>query len=146
MTSELVFDMPGITRVFYEKDNELIILEWLDYNPDGQEQVILVIMQRIYHTLLVYSVEKIMVKADRVRGAFSPAIQDYLMEVQFPRIIADTKIQDIVTIMSQEGMGRASTRLWQKELIRCDKRNSLTLHNVTTETSARELLNAAESK
>ena len=98
MTSELVFEVPGIIRALYEKDNELIILEWLDYSPDDQDHIILEILQGIYEKFLAYSIEKVMVRADRVRGAFSPNIQDYLGEVQFARIVADTKIRYIVSI------------------------------------------------
>jgi hypothetical protein len=33
----LVFEVPDVIRVFYEKENDLLVHEWLDYNPEDRE-------------------------------------------------------------------------------------------------------------
>lgn len=45
----LVIEYPEIIRIFYEKENELIIHEWLEYNPENaSNDCMLKILQKIY--------------------------------------------------------------------------------------------------
>lgn len=139
----LVFEVPNIIRIFYEKENELIIHEWLEYNPENvRDDIILEILQNIYDIFLTYPVEKVMVKADQTKGAFSPEVQQYIGKVQFPRLLADTEIRYIATIQSEEKMNQMSTSLWQR---RFKKGSRVILHDVGTEKEARAWLKTIDS-
>ena len=133
----LVFEVPNIIKVFYEKENELIIHEWLEYNPEQQDNIILEIMQKLYETFLEYPVEKVLVRANQTKGSFSPEIQKYIKEVQIPRLVADTKMRYVVTVHSEEKMKRLSTELWQMQFSNGDK---IILHDVENEKEARAWL------
>ena len=133
----LVFEVPNIIKVFYEKENELIIHEWLEYNPEQQDNIILEIMQKLYETFLEYPVEKVLVRANQTKGSFSPEIQKYIKEVQIPRLVADTKMRYVVTVHSEEKMKRLSTELWQMQFSDGDR---IILHDVENEKEARAWL------
>jgi len=137
----LLFDVPGIVRVFYEEENKLIIREWLEYNPEDKDNVILDILQRSYETFLTYPVKKVMVKADRTKGSFSPRIQRYIREVHIPRLEADTEMRYVVTIQSQDTMNQLASMLWQLQF---GDRSKVVLHNVISEEDARSWLQSID--
>lgn len=83
-----------------------------------------------------------MVKADHAKGAFSPEIQEYLGEVQFPRLVADTQMRYIVTVQSEKKMNQISSLIWQK---RFKEKNKIFLHNVRTEQEARDWLKTIDA-
>jgi hypothetical protein len=39
----LLYEVKNIIRIFYEMENELIIHEWLEYNPEDQDNTIILI-------------------------------------------------------------------------------------------------------
>ena len=133
----LIFEVPNIIKVFYEKENELIVHEWLEYNPEHQDNVILEIMQKLYETFLAHPVEKVLVRANQTKGSFSPEIQKYLKEVQIPRLEADTKMRYVVTVHSEEKMKRLSTELWEMQFSNGDR---IIVHDVENEKEARAWL------
>ena len=133
----LLYEVPNTIKIFYEKENELIIHEWLEYNPEDQDNTILIILQKIYEIFLTYPVEKVIVKTDQTKGAFSPSIQKYIEDVQFPRLLADTKLRYVATIKSEDEMKNIGMILWQ-ELF--NKGADIILHNVGSEEEAHEWL------
>jgi len=133
----LLYEIPNIIKIFYEKENELIVHEWLEYNPEDQDRTILIILQKIYDIFLAYPVEKVIVKADMTKGVFSPNIQKYIRDVQFPRLLTDTKLRYVVTIKSEDEMKDIGVLLWQKQFNETAK---IILHNVGSEEEAREWL------
>ena len=138
----LLFEVPDIIKVFYEKENELIIHEWLDYNPENRDDVILDILNKIYDTFLTYPVEKVLVKVDQAKGAFSPSLQKYIAEVQFPRLLEDTELKYVVTVQSEEKMKQISASLWKS---RFEEGARVILHDVGTEEEARTWLKTIDS-
>jgi len=112
----LLYQVDGIIRVFHDAERKLQIHEWLDYNPDGHDDQILAILQRIFELFIAYPVEKVLVDTRQTKGAFSPRILQYLREVQFPRLIRDTQLKYIATIKSKEDISQICTEIWEEEL------------------------------
>lgn len=133
----LIFDVPNIISVFYEEENDLIIHEWFDYNPEDQDNVILEILQKIYKSLLTYPVEKLIVRTNQTRGAFSPKIQNYIENTQIPRVESTTNLRYIVTIQSKDTMKAICTSLWREQF---NKVKNIIMHDVESEEEAREWL------
>ena len=133
----LLYEVPNIIKILYEKENELIIHEWLEYNPEDNDKTILVILQKIYNIFLAYPVEKLIVKADLTKGVFSPSIQKYIADVQFPRLLSDSKLRYVATIKSEDEMRNTGALLWQAQLKTEDHIN---IHDVRSELEAREWL------
>ena len=133
----LLYEVPDIIKIFYEKENDLLVHEWLEYNPEDQDNTILVILQKIYDFFLAYPVEKIIVKADMTKGAFSPNIQKYIKNVQLPRLVSDTKLRYVATVKSEEEMKDIGVKLWQLQL---NKDADVILHNTGSEEEARDWL------
>ncbi|NNE63771.1 MAG: hypothetical protein HKN34_06795 [Gammaproteobacteria bacterium] len=139
----LIFESPDVIRIFYEKDNEVIIHEWLDYNPENtNNDFILEILQKIYDIFLTHPVAKVIVKVDQAKGAFTPEVQQYIGKVQFPRILANTGVRYVATIHSEQEMKQMSKLLWQKRFKKDDK---VILHDVFSEQEARDWLNTVDS-
>jgi len=109
----LLYEVKNIIKIFYDMENELIVHEWLEYNPEDKDKTILRILQAIYDMFLIHPVEKVIVKTDLTKGVFSPRIQKYIQEVQFPRLLADTKLRYIATIKSKDKTQSLGTLLWQ---------------------------------
>ena len=100
----LLHEVKNIIKIYYEKENELIVHEWLEYNPEDQDGAILIILHKIYDIFLTYPVKKVLVKTSQTKGVFSPSIQKYIQDVQFPRLLADTKLRYIATVKSDDYM------------------------------------------
>ena len=133
----LLFEFPDIIKIFYEKENDLIVHEWLEYNPEDQDNTVLIILQKLYDVFLEYPVEKVIVKADRTKGAFSPEIQKYIKDVQVPRLLSDTNVRYIVTVESEDKIKKVGVKLWQGQF---NKNEKIILHNVGSEEEARHWL------
>jgi len=133
----LLYEVPEIIKIFYEKESELIVHEWLEYNPEDQDNTILMILQKIYDIFLAYPVEKVIVKADLTKGVFSPSIQEYIKDVQFPRLLTDTKLRYVATVKSEDKMKALGALLWQEQF---NKEAEVILHDVRSEEEAREWL------
>ncbi|NRB36876.1 MAG: hypothetical protein HRU20_00245 [Pseudomonadales bacterium] len=133
----LLYEVPNIIKIFYEKENELIEHEWLEYNPEDQDDTILMILQEIYDIFLIYPVEKVIVKADQTKGAFSLGMQKYIRDVQFPRLLSDTKLRYVATIKSEDEMKGIGVKLWQAQF---HQETEVVLHDVGSEEEAREWL------
>lgn len=138
----LIYEEKNIIKIFYEQENKLLIHEWLEYNPDGKDHTILQILQKIFDIFVQYQVEKVIVKTDKTKGVFSPDIQDFIEQVQFPRLISDTKLRYVATIKSKDKMQAIGTLLWQKQF---DDDVDIILHDVSTEEEARQWLNLFSS-
>jgi len=133
----LLYEVPEIIKIFYEKESELIVHEWLEYTPEDQDNTILMILQKIYDIFLAYPVEKVIVKADLTKGVFSPSIQEYIKDVQFPRLLTDTKLRYVATVKSEDKMKALGALLWQEQF---NKEAEVILHDVRSEEEAREWL------
>ena len=133
----LLYEVPNIIKIFYEKENELLVHEWLEYNPEDQDNTILIILQKIYDIFLTYPVEKVIVKADLTKGAFSVSVQKYIRDVQFPRLLSDTKLRYVATIKSEDEMKGIGVKLWQAQF---NKEAEVILHDVGSGEEAREWL------
>ena len=139
----LIFESPDVIKISYEKDNRVIIHEWLDYNPENAgNDFMLEVLQKIYDIFLAYPVAKVIVKVDQTKGAFAPEVQQYIGEVQFPRILADTKVRYVATVHSEQKMKQMSKLLWQK---RFKKNDEVMLHDVFSEQEARDWLSTVDS-
>lgn len=138
----LLFEVSHIIKIFYEKENELIIHEWLEYNPDDQDKIIFEILQKIYDIFLAYPVEKLIVKTERTKGALSTSVQKYIRNVQFPRLLAATKLRYVATIKSVDEMKQIGALLWQRQF---KEDVEIILHDVKTEKEAREWLKTISS-
>jgi len=146
----LLYEMKNIIKIFYEMENELIIHEWLEYNPEDQDNTILLILQNIYNVFLIHPVEKLIVKTNQTKGVFSPNIQKYIKEVQFPRLISDTTLRYIATIKSKDKTQSLGTVLWQCQLqeeaniiirdVENEEESNIIIHDVESEEEARDWL------
>ena len=133
----VVFEEAGILRILYEANEGLQVHEWIEYNPEDRDALVLRSLEQVYELLLEYPVEKLLVKTNKARGAFSPQVQNFIRRVQFPRILADTNIRFVATVHADYNWGRIGTELWQASL---PNNSSLVRHNCTSETEAREWL------
>ncbi len=146
----LLYEVKNIIKIFYEMENELIIHEWLEYNPEDEDNTILRILQAIYDVFLIHPVEKVIVKTNLTKGVFSPNIQKYIKEVQFPRLLDDTKVRYIATIKSEDKIQSLGTLLWQSQLkeevninisdMEKEEEASIIIRDVENEEEAREWL------
>ena len=133
----ILIDEKGVLRVTYEEDAGIQVHEWLDYNPEGRDELIRQLLDRIYQRLIDFPVEKLLVKADQARGAFSPEVQAFIREVQFPRLQAQASIRFVVTVRQRDTLASIGTELWKSQL----KANSrLIMHDVESEAEARAWL------
>jgi len=135
----LLYECQDIIKIFYDKENELIIHEWIEYNPEDADGTILKVLQNIYDVFLTYPVERVIVNTLLTKGIFSPNMQTYIEDVQFPRLVADTNMRYIATIKSKDKMQAIGTLLWQKQF---DENADVILHDVGSEQEAREWLKA----
>lgn len=133
----LLYEVKNIIKIFYEEENELVIHEWLEYNPEDQDHTILIILQKIYDIFLTYQVKKVIVKTNMTKGIFTPYIQKYIEEVQFPRLMENTKLRYIATVKSKDKIQATGTLLWQ---IQFNEGADIILHDVESEAEAREWL------
>lgn len=109
----LLYEVKNVIKIFYEKENQLIIHEWLEYNPEDQDNIILTIFQIIFDLFLIYPVEKLIVKSNMTKGAFSPSMLKYIKNVQFPRLVADTKLRFVATVTSTDEVKVIGNLLWK---------------------------------
>ncbi|WP_196139837.1 hypothetical protein [Aliikangiella sp. G2MR2-5] len=137
-----LFKEKGVVNVFYEEDEMLQIHEWLNYSPDGDERIMFKALDRIYQLLIEYPVTKVLVIADQAKGAFSPNLQAFIRETQFPRLISDTQIRFVATVKPADLLAQVYTDVWKEQL----KQNStLIMHDVADEASGRRWLREAEA-
>tara|TARA_R110000787_G_scaffold186397_1_gene297966 strand:+ start:54365 stop:54826 length:462 start_codon:yes stop_codon:yes gene_type:complete len=135
--SVLFYECKDVIRIFYDEDNGLIIHEWLDYNPEGQDSLIIEVLQKIYEIFLDTSARKVLVKADQTRGVFSLGVNKYIREIQFPRLIDDTELKFVATIINKNDMNSRYAEIWKGHL----KQNApLILHDVSSEAEGRAWL------
>jgi hypothetical protein len=139
----LLYEVKNIIKIFYEKENELLIHEWLEYNPEDHDDIILTILQKIYDIFLIYPVEKVIVKTDMTTGAFTPSIQEYIKDVQFPRLVADTNLRFVATIKSKDNMKAIGALLWQDQF---NDEAEVILQDVSSEEEARKWLSTISKK
>lgn len=133
----LVFEAPDIIRIYYEAENGLFIHEWLEYNPEDQDKEILKVLQKIYELLLEYPVRKVLVRADKTKGVFTPEMQRYIREVQFPRLVADTQLTYAATAVQEDLIQKMGAVVWEKQF---DKDADVELRKFVSEQEARDWL------
>ncbi len=135
--SVLIFEYKDVIRVFHDEDNGLIIHEWLDYNPERQDTLIIEILQKIYQMLVDTGVRKVLVKVDETRGVFSPEVNKYIRKIQFPRLIKDTQLKFVATVTNKKDMNFRYAEIWKGHL----KQNTpVILHDVSSEAEGRAWL------
>jgi len=137
----ILLDEPGVLRVFHEEESRTQVHEWLNYNPEDRDSLILDLLDRIYQLLIEHPVEKVLVKTDRARGAFSLDVQTFIRDVQFPRLLADTTIRFVATVRSPDQMTAIGTDLWKVQL---EQHSPLIMHDVESEVEGRDWLNRVE--
>lgn len=111
-----LFEYDQIMRVSIDEQNKLIVHEWFDYNPESGDDVVYEILDRIYEASLTYPYSKILVIADRTRGAFSPGVFDFIDTVQFPRLKKLTVIKYVATVINPADRQKMATEMWQGQL------------------------------
>lgn len=134
----LIFDVPKIISVFYEKENDLLIHEWFDYNPEDKDDVIFEILQKLRDISSTYPVEKLIVRVSQTRGAFSVEAQDYIENIQIP-VWAESGVMPryVAVIQSKETMKAIAASLWEDRFRSEDK---MILLDVESEVEARDWL------
>ncbi len=137
----LLYEVPNIIKIFYEEENNLIVHEWFEYNPKDQDYVILSILNEIYKIHLAYPIEKLIVKTEQTKGVFSQDVQKFIKDIQFPRLVSDTKIKYVATVKTKETLKSMGTILWQKQL---KKEDEVIINNVGSEEEARAWLNSVD--
>lgn len=130
----ILLDEEDVLRVVYEEDAGIQIHEWFDYNPEGRDGIMRQLLDRIYQLLMDYPVQKLLVKASNARGAFSPEIQNFIRDVQFPRLIERTAIRYVATMKPRDEFATISTELWKGQL---KAHTPLVMHDVHDESEAR---------
>ena len=139
----ILLDEEDVLRITYDEDAGIQIHEWLDYNPEGRDGRMRHLLDRIYDLLIDFPVEKLLVKANNARGAFSPEIQNFIRDVQFPRLIERTSIRFVATMKPPDEFATISTELWKGQLKAHDP---LVLHDVRDESEAREWFAALDER
>ncbi len=138
----LLYEVPNVIKIFYEKENDLLVHEWIEYNPEDQDHTILTILQKIYDIFLEYPVEKVIVRSALTKGAFSPKIMKYIKEVQFPRLVANTKLRYIATVKPMSEFNEVGMLIWNEPL---KKEENLFLQDFKNESQAREWIKTISS-
>ena len=57
----LIYTVPNIINIFYDKESELLIHEWIEYNPENQDNTILAILQKIYELLIFQKLKNLLI-------------------------------------------------------------------------------------
>jgi hypothetical protein len=112
----LAFKYDGIFEAYLEDDGELIRHVWIEYNPDGKDDVIRKILDEIYDLFLTSGATKVLVDVRKTSGAFSPEVLRFIDGVQFPRILENTKVRFLATVKVSVEMSALYANLWQKQL------------------------------
>jgi len=133
----LMHEEKNVIKIFYEKENQLIIHEWLEYNPEDQDDIILKSFQVIFDLFVIFSVAKLIVKSNMAKGAFSPDILKYIKNIQFPRLMAETKLRFIAIIKPNEEMKAIANSLWMGQFNDAD---DVILHYVSSVEEGRKWL------
>ena len=76
-------------------------------------------------------------------GVFSPSIKEYIKDVQFPRLIADTNLRFVATIKSKDHMKALGALLWQDQF---NDQAEVILHDVGSEEESRTWLSTISKK
>lgn len=99
------------------------------------------VSQKLYELFLAYPVKKVPVITETTKGAFSPTIQEYIRDVQFPRLLADTNIRYVATVKPSDLIAQMCIEVWEEEL---KSGATIVLHDVASEKEAREWLSRTE--
>lgn len=136
---KLLLDEPGILRVLHDPDAGLQVHEWFDYDPDGDDRLILGLLDRIFELLVQHPAEKLLVRTEKARGAFSPGVQNFIRDVQFPRLVEGTEVRFVATVRSRDAdlMETLGTELWRQQL---SEHAPLILYDVGSESEGRAWL------
>ena len=133
----VLFEHKNIIRVSFEKENDLMIHEWFEYNPNGADDLILKILQEIYDAFLKYGATKVLVVVDKTKGAFSPDMMKYIEETQFPRLASETQLKYVATVLNREDMSSRYAAIWEGQLARNER---FIINDVSTEQEGRDWL------
>lgn len=108
---------PGVFSARFDAAAGITTHEWLDYNPEDADPLIRKILDDIHRDFVATGSTKVLVVADRTRGAFSPEIRKFIEKVQFPRIAADTKLRFVATVLPTDEVRAAYAMLWRRQLV-----------------------------
>lgn len=134
---DLLFEYPDIIKVFHDPEAGLLVHEWLEYNPEGSDNVIFEILDRIFQAFQETGVNKVLIIADKANSAFSPEVQKYVRKIQFPRIIQSTALRYLATVVGANEPVQQQVSAWRDILIDVEE---IELNDVLSEEEGREWL------
>lgn len=120
MVTEL-FDYPGICRASYDASTDITVHEWLDYCPEDADDLVLEVLGKIYDGFCQTGSTKVLVIADKTKGAFSPTVVTFIRNVQFPRLASDSRLKFVATVLPRRSLPATYTSLWKEQLERNDR-------------------------
>lgn len=112
----LLYEQADIIRVSYDEAASLLIHEWINYDPEDQEKHVLEALEFIFQAFQSHPVNKVLVLADKTKGCFSPKVQDFISDVQFPRLLKDTNLRFVATVLDKSQISATYTEMWEAEL------------------------------
>ena len=133
----ILLDEPGILKIYYEEETQTQVHEWLNYNPNDNDSLVIRLLDQIYNLLLKYPVKKILVITNNTEGVFTPEVQKYIQNVQFPRLSSDTPIRFVATVKTADEVAASGTTLWKEQL---KMQKPIIIYDSETEADAREWL------
>jgi len=133
----ILLDEPGVLKVYYEEETQTQVHEWLNYNPDDNDSLVIRLLDQIYNFLLKYPVKKVLVITNRTEGVFTPEVQKYIQDVQFPRLASDTMMRFVASVKTADEVAESGTALWKEQL---RMKYPIIVHDSETEGEAREWL------
>lgn len=117
-SATILLYMKDVVTVSYLTKEQVLIHEWHDYNPEEGDDHVFQALNVIYETFKELQCAKVMVQVNHVRGAFSPKVLDFIKIVQFPRLLSETPLKYIATVVSEEHYEEVNSSLWKDQLLR----------------------------
>lgn len=114
---EELLSIAGVVRITYLLQEKIMVHEWYDYNPSEGDDDIFHALDIIYDTFKRYQCTKVLVVVHKARGAFSPCVLNFIKETQFPRLLNDTPLKYIATVVSEDHYEEINSNLWKDQLL-----------------------------
>lgn len=137
----LVYEEHNLIKVYYDEEEDLLIHKWFHYDPGEGDKKTLEVLETLYRIFLQYPTEKIIVNTLNASGAFTPTMQKFIAEVQFPRLLNNTPLRYIATIQSPDMIKQIASFVWQTKF---KEGARVILHDVASEEEARAWFQAIE--
>ena len=116
-SASILLEMKGVVTISYLAKEHIILHEWFEYNPEEGDEHVFEALDIIFKTMKDYQCAKVMVQVNHVKGAFSPDVLDYIKTVQFPRLLSETPLRYIATVVSEEHYEEVNSSLWKDQLL-----------------------------